>query len=73
MSNYHIDFNSFVVNKKTMDTITNYNSKDLKMFLKKLIDKDLLENVNTDVADNDYKVDNLNNCLLKENEDDKRY
>tara|TARA_R110000751_G_scaffold223181_1_gene325363 strand:- start:217 stop:396 length:180 start_codon:yes stop_codon:yes gene_type:complete len=55
------------MNEKTMETITNYDTKDQNKFLKTLVDEGLLEIVNVDVADNDYKVDNLNNCLLKEN------
>jgi len=70
MSSYHIDFTSFVLNEKTMETITNYDTKDQNKFLKTLVDEGLLEIVNVDVADNDYKVDNLNNCLLKENENE---
>ena len=61
---YHIDFNSFVVDEKTMNKINKLQSQE-KDFLKTLIDEGVLEIVSTDVADDGYDVDDLHQYLPK--------
>ena len=71
MTKYHIDFNSFVVDEKTMNKINKlYLQSQEKDFLKTLIDKGVLEIVSTDVADDGYEVDDLYQYLPKEKKDD---
>ena len=68
---YHVDFNSFVVDEKTMNKINKlYLQSQEKDFLKTLIDKGVLEIVSTDVADDGYEVDDLYQYLPKEKKDD---
>ena len=61
---YHVDFNSFVVDEKTMNKINKLQSQE-KDFLKTLIDEGVLEIVSTDVADDGYDVDDLHQYLPK--------
>jgi hypothetical protein len=68
---YHVDFNSFVVDEKTMNKINKlYLQSQEKDFLKTLIDEGVLEIVSTDVADDGYEVDDLYQYLPKEKKDD---
>ena len=63
---YHVDFNSFVVDEKTMNKINKlYLQSQEKDFLKTLIDEGVLEIVSTDVADDGYEVDDLHQYLPK--------
>ena len=63
MTKYHIDFNSFVVDEKTMTRINTLHPLPRDKFLKRLIDEGVLEIVNTDVADDDDDVDELHKYL----------
>jgi hypothetical protein len=68
---YHVDFNSFVVDEKTMNKINKlYLQSQEKDFLKTLIDEGVLEIVSTDVADDGYEIDDLYQYLPKEKKDD---
>ena len=67
---YFLDLNALVVSEEAMTTINKMNNEDTKTFLKKLVDRDHIEIVSVQEADNDDFVDDQTPMIdnyLKEN------
>ena len=54
---YFLDLNALVVSEEAMTTINKMNNEDTKTFLKKLVDRDHIEIVSVQEADDDDFVD----------------
>lgn len=54
---YFLDLNALVVSEEAMITIDRMNNEDTKTFLKKLVDRDHIEIVSVQEADDDDFVD----------------
>ena len=67
---YFLDLNALVVSEEAMTTINKMNNEDTKTFLKKLVDRDHIEIVSVQEADDDDFVDDhtsmIDNYLKEE-------
>ena len=60
---YFLDLNALVVSEEAMTTINKMNNEDTKTFLKKLVDRDHIEIVNVQEADDDDFVDDQTSMI----------
>jgi|13_taG_2_1085334.scaffolds.fasta_scaffold04272_12 hypothetical protein len=60
---YLLDLNALVVSEEAMTTINKMNNEDTKTFLKKLVDRDHIEIVNVQEADDDDFVDDQTSMI----------
>ena len=60
---YLLDLNALVVSEEAMTTINKMNNEDTKTFLKKLVDRDHIEIVSVQEADDDDFVDDQTSMI----------